>query len=93
MARRDQGIRRQEAQESVLLDIMLEYGKWNRGVMANGAHYLSQDENPFIDQNIRCGACLFYRQKSRGCDIVAGRIHPDGICKLWIIPQGVIDSE
>jgi hypothetical protein len=62
-----------------------EYGVFNQGTDANGAHYGPGDVNPFKAEGIMCGACVFYMEGK--CEIVEGEIDPEGVCKLWIIPE------
>jgi hypothetical protein len=71
-----------------------EYGVFNQGIGANGAHYGPGDVNPFKAEGIMCGSCVFYMEGK--CEIVEGEIDPEGVCKLWIIPEaslGLVASE
>lgn len=45
------------------------------------AHYI--EKSPF--GQIKCENCVFYEQGQ--CEIVAGQIAPEAVCKLWIIPE------
>jgi hypothetical protein len=65
-----------------------EYGLFNQGIGANGAHYGPGDVNPFKAEGIMCGACVFYMEGK--CEIVEGDIDPEGVCKLWIIPEATL---
>lgn len=64
------------------------YGKFNRGPLANGAHYTPAEANPFKAEGIVCENCVFYRAGQ--CDIVEGEIEAEAICKLWVIPEAEI---
>lgn len=64
-----------------------ELGKWSQGTDADGAHYVEQ--SPFTDEGLVCASCVFY-EGGRGCEIVAGDIAPEGICKLWVIAERLI---
>lgn len=71
-----------------------KYGQYDPGILANGAHY--GPESPFADQGLVCANCVYYANNA--CEIVAGTIQPQGICKFWIIPEHLlaekqIDSE
>ena len=66
-----------------------EYGLFNQGIGANGAHYGPGDVNPFKAEGIMCGSCVFYMEGK--CEIVEGDIDPEGICKLWIIPESALN--
>jgi len=66
-----------------------EYGAFDQGIGANGAHYGAGDMNPFMDEGIMCASCVFYMEGK--CEIVQGDIDPEGICKLWIIPESALN--
>lgn len=71
------------------LEAMAENGgKFNQSSDGEGAHYM--EENPFKSQGIQCANCVFYEEGA--CDIVEGSIAPDGLCKFWIIPEGMLDE-
>jgi hypothetical protein len=63
-----------------------EYGQWSQ----SEAHYMP--ENAFVARGIKCGNCIFLHEEGGGCDLVAGEIDPNAVCKLWIIPQQKIDA-
>jgi signal peptide peptidase SppA len=65
-------------------DIEKTFGQFNQGIDADGAHYSA--ESPFASEGLLCQNCVFYRGP-RGCQLVAGDIDPNGICKLWVIPS------
>jgi hypothetical protein len=77
---------RQLAQVEAYYEISSEYGKWKQGRGSEGAHYFGGEDNPFIDEQIICGNCVFYLPEER-CQLVAGAIDWDGLCKLWVIPN------
>lgn len=66
-----------------------EYGKFDQSAKANGAHYASAVLNPFKDEGMVCGNCVYFIGGG-ACEIVSGKIEPMAICKLWIIPQELI---
>jgi hypothetical protein len=49
------------------------------------AHYI--DESPFLDEGLACYNCVAYCPEVGGCYWVEGSIAPEGICKLWVIPE------
>ena len=55
------------------------------------AHYM--DENPFLEDGIACVNCVAFCAESESCCWVDGPISPDGLCKLWIIPDSLHKSE
>jgi len=69
--------------------IVEEYGSFDQGIGANGAHYGAGDLNPFMEEGIMCASCVFYMEGK--CEIVQGDIDPEGICKLWIIPESALN--
>jgi hypothetical protein len=66
-----------------------EYGAFDQGIGANGAHYADGEANPFIEEGIVCGSCVFFMEGK--CEIVQGNIDAEGICKLWIIPESALN--
>ena len=82
---------RQEAQFAALDKVEDLLGPWDQGEGANGAHYVPA--SPWADRGIRCGNCIAYMDPAYACHWVAGRIEPEGICKLWIIPENLITPE
>jgi hypothetical protein len=65
------------------------FGKFDQTSKANGAHYAPAKVNPFIKQGMICSNCVFF-MGGQGCEIVAGKIEPNAVCKLWIIPEDLI---
>lgn len=54
-------------------------GPWSR----ESSHYVA--DNPFSANGIACRNCVFYEDGA--CEIVAGEVAQDAICKLWVIPE------
>ena len=79
---------RQVVMYDVYEGIVEEYGLFNQGIGANGAHYGGGELNPFKAEGIMCGACVFYMEGK--CEIVEGDIEAEGVCKLWIIPEAAL---
>lgn len=46
----------------------------------------------FADMGLACRSCVFFNEEGN-CDIVEGEILPDGVCKLWIIPEEKINMD
>lgn len=80
---------RQRAQAEDLVELVVEYGKFDQSAGADGSHYASASNNPFKASGLVCQNCVFW-DEANGCVIVAGDIEADAICKLWIIPEPVI---
>jgi hypothetical protein len=72
-------------------DIAEEYGQFDQTDGVNGAHYGDGSNNPFKSEGLKCVSCIFYEEGA--CHIVSGQIDPEGICKLWIIPETNSDGE
>ena len=66
-----------------------EHGKFDQTAGPNGAHYAPAAKNPFIKEGLICSICVYFKG-GQGCEIVAGKIEPNAICKLWIIPGELI---
>jgi hypothetical protein len=65
------------------------HGMFDQSSKASGSHYAPGELNPFKQEGLICGNCVFF-QGGGGCEIVSGKIDPNGICKLWIIPQELV---
>lgn len=79
---------RQRSQAEVYGELAVEFGKFDQSSNADGAHYAAN--NPFKAEGLKCGNCVFYDEMN-GCQLVSGVIDPEAICKLWIIPQPMLD--
>jgi hypothetical protein len=66
-----------------------EFGMWDQGSGANGAHYM--EENPFASEGMKCSNCVFF-EGGKKCEIVSGNIEPEAICKLWIIREELLNN-
>ena len=77
---------RQIDQYHAYIEISDQYGPWNKGPGNEGSHYSDGADNPFIEEGITCVNCVFFTEPD-GCMIVSGLIDPEGVCKLWIIPE------
>ena len=71
-------------------DIAEGYGQWDQGPVSDGAHYFGGEDNPFINEGMMCGNCVFYTPDGR-CQIVQGLIDYEGLCKLWVIPDSALE--
>ena len=77
---------REMDQAQAYYEIAAHYGLWHQGLESGGAHYFQGEDNPFINEGMICGNCVFYLPNGR-CQIVQGFIDYEGLCKLWIIPD------
>jgi len=71
-----------------LEDIVDEYGPWPQGGPA-GSHYI--EVSPFAERGMKCSNCIFF--EAGACEVVQGSISENGICKLWVIPEGKMSEE
>ena len=77
----------QIAQMDAESDVVELFGQYNQGSGSDGAHYVA--ESPFAAEGLVCSSCVYY-EGPRACEIVAGDIDPNGICKKWIIPDALV---
>lgn len=78
---------RQRALVDELEGITETFGAFDQTSLADGSHYVAA--SPFKEQGIACANCVFYKG-GRGCEIVAGDIDPEAVCKFWVIPAKLI---
>jgi hypothetical protein len=78
---------RQKAHANDLAELAVEFGMFDQSSNANGAHYAPAVANPFKGEGLMCQNCVFYDELNSQCQIVAGSIEPEAICKLWVIPE------
>ena len=83
---------RQRMMVSSLIEVTHEAGKFDKGIGANGAHYMAPADNPFAVRGMACEHCYFY-QPDGNCAIVEGIIEEYAVCKLWIIPEAELMME
>lgn len=80
---------RQIAQYNADESIVELFGQYDQSSNPDGAHYVAV--SPFAAEGLVCANCAFY-DGARACEIVAGDIAPEAICKRWIIPADLIAS-
>lgn len=78
---------RQAAQYENDETLVALFGQYDQSSGPDGAHYVG--ESPFAKDGLICSNCAFY-EGPRACEIVSGDIDPNGICKRWIIPAGLV---
>jgi HK97 family phage prohead protease len=71
-------------------EIVDVFGQYDQGSGADGAHYVAA--SPFVADGLVCSSCAYY-QGPRACELVAGDIDPNGICKKWVIPQALVNPD
>ena len=80
---------RQKLQYDATESLVERLGRFDRSTGSEGAHYVDGDDNPFVAEGMICANCVAFRG-GRACEWVEGDISPNGICKLWIIPQDLM---
>lgn len=65
------------------------FGLFDQSSGPNGAHYMSENDNPFSEEGMMCANCSFY-EGGQACEIVEGQIEPMALCKLWVIKSDLI---
>jgi hypothetical protein len=68
-------------------EIVLQFGMFKQDSSPDGAHYFDGSKNPFGKEGIKCNNCIFFNEAANQCVLVEGSIDPEGLCKLWVIPQ------
>lgn len=72
-------------------EIVVEaFGMFDKTSGPRGAHYITATDNVFAEQGLMCANCVYY-EGGQKCEIVEGQIDPMAVCKLWIIPEHLID--
>jgi hypothetical protein len=84
---------RQQEQAEGLAELAVKFGMFNQSTDGNGAHYAPADSNPFKAEGIACINCVFFNEEMNQCQIVEGEIEPDAVCKLWVIPEGLLTDQ
>jgi hypothetical protein len=77
---------RQKEQATNNAELAVEFGMFDQSSKANGAHYAPAAKNPFKASGLMCQNCVFFNENGQ-CQLVAGKIEPEAICKLWVIPE------
>lgn len=78
---------RQQDMVEHTVEVVMEYGEFDQGSGANGAHYFDGSKNVFKSEGVMCKNCIFFNEDTEECLVVSGNIDPEGLCKLWVIPE------
>lgn len=82
---------RQQAMYQAYEIITEAFGMFDKSSGPDGAHYMSENDNPFAEEGLMCANCSFY-EGGQACEIVKGEIEPMALCKLWVIKNTLIDD-
>ena len=78
---------RQKEMAETTAELAMEFGMFKQDSSADGAHYFDGSKNPFKTEGIKCYNCIFFNEDTNQCIVVEGQIDPEGLCKLWVIPE------
>ena len=82
---------RQNAQIEETKSIVETFGQFDQTAGPDGSHYAPAEANPFTEQGLVCSNCVFF-EGPRACEVVAGDIDPNAVCKLWVIPADLVTA-
>jgi predicted ABC-type ATPase len=82
---------RQQVLYNQIEDVVARYGAFNTGIGADGAHYMSPENNPFAEYGMKCSNCVFF-EGGGGCEILNVEVQPEGACKFWIVPEKLLSD-
>jgi HK97 family phage prohead protease len=80
---------RQKAQYENTEAVVEKFGQYDQTAGADGCGYQAESEQ--ASDGIACGSCVFFMDGM--CEVVAGEIAAAGLCKLWVIPAGLLEGE
>jgi HK97 family phage prohead protease len=80
---------RQKAQYEATESLVEVFGQYDQTAGADGGGYQAESER--ADDGIACGNCVFFMDGM--CEVVSGEIAAAGLCKLWVIPAGLLEGE
>lgn len=84
---------RQKEMAEDTAEIAMEFGMFKQDSGPDGAHYFDGTKNPFKAEGVKCYNCIFFNEEQNQCIVVEGKIDPEGLCKLWVIPEDELSQE
>lgn len=87
-----------EGDEKALVDAMLgvvqEYGKFGSEDSSVFVNYMPASQNMDKEIGVKCGNCVFHQMTEDGieCSAVDAEIEEDGLCRLSMIPPGLVNA-
>lgn len=69
--------------------IAQKYGKFNEDYSGIWAGYEKPENNEDAGIGVKCSNCVLY-QGGTTCKIVDAQVHPDGVCRFAVIPDGLV---
>jgi len=80
---------RQLAQYENTESVVEKFGQYDQTAGADGCGYQAESEQ--ASDGIACSNCVFFMEGM--CEVVSGEIAASGLCKLWVIPAGLLEGE
>lgn len=77
---------------NALIAIAEKYGKFNADDEGVWVEYIPPEENDNAEIGVKCGNCALHESENV-CRIISSPIHPEGNCRLAIIPKGYVKPE
>jgi hypothetical protein len=87
-----------EGDEKALVDAMLgvvqEYGRFGSESSSVYVNYTPAAQNEDASIGVKCGNCVFHAMTEDGivCNAVDADIEEDGVCRLSMIPPGLVNA-
>jgi hypothetical protein len=87
-----------EGDEKALVDAMIEvveeYGQFGSETSSVYINYTPAAENEDASIGVKCGNCVFHYDSEEGiaCSAIAADIEENGICRLSMIPPGLVNA-
>lgn len=84
----------EKALADAMLGVVREYGKFGSEGSTVYPNYVGPAENPDKSIGVKCGNCVFHfeAEDGIGCSAIDADIEENGVCRLSIIPPGLVDS-
>ena len=84
----------EKALADAMLGVVREYGKFGSEGSTVYPNYVGPAENADKSIGVKCGNCVFHfeAEDGIGCSAIDADIEENGVCRLSIIPPGLVDS-
>jgi len=83
----------EKALADAMIEIVGQFGKFGSEGSTVYPNYLPPSENEDKEIGVKCGNCVFHveTEESFGCSAIDAQVEEEGICRLAIIPPGLVD--
>jgi hypothetical protein len=84
----------EKALADAMLEIVSQFGKFGSESSTVYPNYMPPAQNEDKEIGVKCGNCVFHveTEESFGCSAIDAQIEEEGICRLAVIPPGLVDS-